>query len=85
MTRHQIRTQYTDIGQHTHATVTLPDIPVPLGVVVTTDRSDTEPRQPIIRHDAPTRRPHGIALQAAALRRVEWVRAALAEVREAGE
>ena len=82
MTRHQIRTQYTDIGQHTHATVTLPHIP---GVVVTTDRSDTDPRQPIIRHDAPTRRPHGIALQAAALRRVEWVRAALAEVREAGE
>jgi hypothetical protein len=52
------------------------------GVTVTADRRETDPTLPVIRSDKPARRPHGIALQAAALQRAQWVREALQEVRE---
>lgn len=70
---------YGDKLHHDYAAVTLPAIP---GVQIDGDRSETAPTQPVIRAK-PARRPlAGIALTAAAARRVEWVRQALIEVSE---
>ena len=78
--RHPTRRYYTD-GHKSHGDgvmfVTLPTIP---GLTITADRSETDPTLPVIRTDRP--RPHGIALQAAALQRAKWVREALQEARE---
>ena len=82
MTRYPTRRYYTD-GHNSHGDATmfisLPTVP---GVTITADRSETEPTLPVIRSNKPKQRPHGIALQAAALRRAQWVREALQEVRE---
>lgn len=59
--------------------VTLIAVP---SVTYDTDRSHTAPRQPIIRSAAPRRSPAGVALTAAAQRRVEWVRQALHDIAE---
>lgn len=75
-TTHIVRTCYTDMG-NVHAAVTLPAVP---GVTLDTARSDTAPRTKTIRSAKPHRSLAGIALQAAALRRVQWVREALMEV-----
>lgn len=78
-TTHTVRIQHTDIGERTHRAVTLIAVP---GVTYDTDRSHTAPHQPIIRSAAPRRSPVGVALTAAAQRRVEWVRQALHEIAE---
>ena len=70
---HLVRNCYTDVGI-VHAAVTLPTVP---GVTVTTDRSDTAPTMPTIRTARKLPSPAGVALRAAAMRRVQWVREAL--------
>ena len=76
-TTRTIRKHYAgDNPSHDYAAVTLPAIP---GVQVDGDRSETAPKQPVIR-SARVRRPlAGIALTAAAARRVEMFRQALIE------
>jgi len=65
--------------------VSLVKVPEALGVTVTSARPETKPTAPIIRTDIPKRRPHGIALQAAAhARRVEMLKRVMHEVAEGG-
>ena len=60
--------------------ITLPSIP---GVTLDGDRSDTAPRQPMIRR--PSGPVHGAALQAQARQRIDMVRRAIREVMEGEE
>jgi hypothetical protein len=78
--------RYSTPGHAGHADailmVSLPAVP---GVTVTNDRAETDPKQPVIRHKRPTVRHHGVALMAAAQRRVEMFRQACREVMEGEE
>jgi len=67
---------YGDNITHDYAAVTLTAIP---GVKIDGDRSETAPTLPIIRAKRVPRSPAGIALTAAAARRVEMFRQALIE------
>lgn len=77
--RHPIRRHEALTEGRRYSHVTLPAIP---GVELTPDRPETDPRTRTIRRAKPKRTPAGIALAAAAMRRVQWVREALAELDE---
>ena len=66
-----------DSISHDYASVTLASVP---GVSIDGDRSDTAPTQPAIKAARVRRQLAGIALTAAAVRRVEMFRQALIEV-----
>lgn len=65
-----------DSISHDYASVTLASVP---GVSIDGDRSDTAPTQPAIKAARVRRQLAGIALTAAAVRRVEMFRQALIE------
>lgn len=75
--KHNIRRHEALTEGGRYVAVTLPAVP---GVTVDGDRSETEPHTRTIRAARPHRSPAGVALVAAAQRRVEWVRQALREV-----
>lgn len=80
--RHPIRRHEARSEGLCYAHVTLPAVP---GVTLDTARQETEPRTKTIRSATKPRNPAGVALRAAAARRVEWVRQACIEAMEAGE
>ena len=54
------------------------------GITITPERPETAPTAPIIRANRRKVSPGGVAIVAAAQRRLGWVRDALEEAREAG-
>ncbi len=79
--KHNIRRHEALTEGGRYVAVTLPAVP---GVSIDGDRSETEPHTRTIRAARPYRSPAGVALVAAAQRRVQWVREALREVDREG-